>query len=242
VSLYLSIDTATDLGSVAVGEPGQSRAEVTFTDRRHASVLTPAVEECLRLAGATMQDLSGIAIADGPGSFTGLRIGLATVKGILEVSDSLEVHTAPSLLGAAWNAMQNAGGPVAVLYDAYRGEVFGAVYDREDAAIRELLAPACCSVSDFVERAAVTPRVAVGDGAALYADRVREWIGREPVGPPDGGPRASALLELMQVDGGLTRVLDPDAFVPTYGRQAAAQDRWEEAHGRQLPDSPSHRS
>jgi tRNA threonylcarbamoyl adenosine modification protein YeaZ len=242
VTLYLAIDTATDLGSVAVGEPGTARAEIMFSDRRHASVLVPAVEECLRIAGGTAQDLSGILIADGPGSFTGLRIGLATAKGILAVHDSLDLHTAPSLLAAGWIALQHGGGPVAVLYDAYRSEVFGAVYDVDGGAVREVSAPVCCSIDDLIELAEVKPRVAVGDGAVLYAERIREWTGAEPIGPPAGGPRASALLELLQVDGGVTRVLDPDSFVPTYGRQAAAQDRWEETHGRRLPDSPSGRS
>ncbi len=242
MSLHLAIDTATDLGSVAVGEPGSTRAEVTFTDRRHASALMPAVEECLRLSGATAQELSGILIANGPGSFTGLRIGLATAKGILAVQDSLDLFTAPSLLAAGWIAMRHGGGPVAAVYDAYRGEVFGAVYDWDEGAIREVLVPVCCSIDDLIARAEVQPRVAVGDGAALYAEQVREWTGAEPIGPPAGGPLASALLELIQVEGGMTRVPDPDSFVPTYGRQAAAQDRWEETHGRRLPDSPSHRS
>jgi len=239
---YLAIDTATDLGSVAVGEPGRPLAEVTFTQRRHASVLMPAVEEVLRLAGVTMGDLSGIVVANGPGSFTGLRIGLATVKGILAVRDTLEVRTAPSLVAAAWNAMQLVTGPVAVLYDAYRGEIFGAIYDSQAGAIRELRAPVCCTVDEFVAGAAVRPVVAVGDGAVLYGECVSEWVGRAPIGPPLGGPRASALLELMQVEGGVTRVSDPETFEPDYGRQAAAQDRWEETHGRRLPDSSSRRS
>jgi tRNA threonylcarbamoyladenosine biosynthesis protein TsaB len=249
MTLYLAIDTATDLGSVAAGVPGEARAEVTFTDRRHASALMPAIEECLAEAGGSLATLTGVVIADGPGSFTGLRIGFATLKGILFASGPLEVHSAPSLRSAAWRALQRGDGPVAVLYDAYRGEVFAAVYDADRAptnaggtSIREVVPPMCGPIDALVEAASMVPRVAVGDGAVLYADRLREWIGEEPVGPPEGGPRAGTLLELMEIDGGVRHVSDPDAIEPTYGRQAAAQDRWEEAHGRRLPDSPGDRS
>jgi len=64
---------------------------------------------------------------------------------------------------------------------------------------------------------------------------VRAWTGREPLAPPDGAPHAGALIELLAVDRGTERVNDPDAFRPAYGRQAAAQVKWEREHGRPLP-------
>jgi tRNA threonylcarbamoyladenosine biosynthesis protein TsaB len=237
VSLYLAIETATDLGSVAVGEPGRAASEVLFGERRHASDLTPAVEETLRLAGATYGDLAGIVVANGPGSFTGLRIGVATAKGILRVHDRLTLHVAPSLLVAAWVAHRFAAGPVTALYDALRGDVFGVVVEVSDRSVVERVAPTCCSVAELVERSPVAPVLAVGDGAALYADEVRQWTGRDPVGPPAGAPRASALLELLVVERGTVRVEDPEGFEPEYGRLATAQVRWEAQHGRPLPRS-----
>jgi tRNA threonylcarbamoyl adenosine modification protein YeaZ len=237
VSLYLAIETATDVGSVAVGEPGRAASEVLFGERRHASDLTPAVEETLRLAGATYGDLSGIVVANGPGSFTGLRIGAATAKGMLRVHDRLTLHEAPSLLAAAWVAHRSTTGPVAALYDALRGDVFGAVYEVSDQSVVERVAPTCCPVAELVQRAPVAPDLAVGDGAALYADEVRQWTGRNAVGPPAGAPRASALLELLAVERGTARVEDPQAFEPEYGRLATAQVRWEAEHGRPLPRS-----
>ncbi len=237
MTLYLGIETATDTGSVAVGERGRAASEVLFGERRHASDLTPAIEEALRLAGATFADLSGIVVANGPGSFTGLRIGVATAKGILRVRDGLTLHTAPSLLAAAWVAHRFASGPVAALYDALRGDVFGAVYDVGDGGVAELVEPGCCPVAELVRRSPVAPALAVGDGALLYAAEVQRWTGREAVGPPAGAPRASALLELLAVEGGTSPVDDPEAFEPEYGRLAAAQARWEEKHGRPLPRS-----
>ncbi len=237
MSLYLAIETATDVGSVAVGDPGRVLSEVAFADRRHAAALTAAVEEALRLAGASYETLDGVAVSDGPGSFTGLRIGFATAAGLLRAHDRLTLSTTPSLAVAAWAAHRYAEGPVAAMYDALRGDVFGAVYDCGEGALRTLLGPTCVPVRVLVERSPVVPALAVGDGALAYAEAVLEWTGREPLGPPAGVPRAGALLEMLAVPGGATAIEDLDTFEPAYGRRAAAQAKWEEEHGRPLPRS-----
>ncbi len=235
MSLYLAIESATDAGSVAVGEPGRVLCERRFSDMRHATALAPAVDEVLREAGADYASLAGIVVADGPGSFTGLRIGFATAKGVLRVHGDVELRTAPSLLAAAWGARREADGPVAALYDALRGDVFAAVYDVSGAQVRKLLAPVCWAADELERRSPVKPALAVGDGAAAYADLVRDWTGREPLVPPDGAPRAGALIELLAVEEGTGLVDDPDNFQPAYGRRAAAQVKWEREHGRPLP-------
>ncbi len=233
MTLQLAIDTATDVGSVALGEPGRILAETRFSERRHASVLAPAVDHVLRLAGVKYEDLTGIVVADGPGSFTGLRIGFAHVHGLLSGRDDLVLSTVPSLLAAAWPSVCLLQRPVAAVYDAYRGEVFGAVYGLE---ARTILAPLCCSVEELTRRSPVIPAVAVGDGAALYGEQMRDWTNRDPASPSLGSPRAATLLELLAVPGAVTPVADVAKFEPTYGRQAAAQDRWESTHGRPLHD------
>lgn len=245
MSLYLAIDTATDVGSVAVGEPGKTMSEVMVTNRRHAAALAPAVDQVLRLAGAGLGKLAGIVIADGPGSFTGLRIACATAKGILFEYGELELWTAPSLLGAACGARMFVHGPVAALFDALRGEVFAAVYDfesgsgaREGGGVRmeTLVPPQLTTVTELAAQCPRTPVIAVGDGAAAYAAAIRRWTGRDPVWPPAGMPRAGALLDLLAVQDGVTRVEDPVSYEPAYGRVAEAQARWEREHGRPLPD------
>jgi tRNA threonylcarbamoyladenosine biosynthesis protein TsaB len=237
VSWYLALDTATPLGSVAVGDERGARAEAAVGDRRHAAAALPAIEQVLHLAGITLADLDGIVLADGPGSFTGLRIGFATAKGLLREHTGLAVRVAPSLMGLAWHAAAFAGGPVAVLYDALRGEVFGAVYEVSERRIATLLPPRLTTPEALV-REAPPVAVAVGDGAAAHAAVMRQWTGRSPVGPPRGAPRAGALLELLGVTGATTLVDDPSALEPVYGRLAEAQTRWERAHGRALPHSP----
>jgi tRNA threonylcarbamoyladenosine biosynthesis protein TsaB len=237
LSWLLALDTATPLGSVAVGDHRGARAEAAVGDRRHAAATLPAIEQVLRLAGVTFADLEGIVLADGPGSFTGLRIGFATAKGLLREHAGLALRVAPSLMGLAWHAAAFAGGPVAALYDALRGEVFAAVYAVSERRIETLLAPRLTTPEALVQ-AAPPVAIAVGDGAAAHAALMRQWTGRLPVGPPRGAPRAGALLELLDVSGATTVVQDPSALDPTYGRLAEAQTRWERAHGRVLPHSP----
>jgi tRNA threonylcarbamoyladenosine biosynthesis protein TsaB len=237
VSLVLAFETATALGSVAVGDPGRVREQIALPDRNHAALLLPISLDALRRVGATVRDVTDVVVSDGPGSFTGLRIGLATAKGILAANAGAMLHTAPSLLGAAWAVRRVAAGPIAPMYDALRGEVFAALYDLVSDAVRVLLPPTCDTIEAIQAAARIRPAVAVGDGASANAAIIRRWTGRDPIGFPEGAPRAGALIELLGVPGAVRHIPDPDRFEPDYGRRAAAEDRWEAAHGRSLPRS-----
>ena len=232
MTLFLAMDTATDVGSVAVGIPGAAAAEVIIGKRRHAADLVPAIEETLGLAGASWKDLEGLVVADGPGSFTGLRIAFATALGILRERQNISLYTAPSLVGTALLGSQLGPGPVAALYDALRGEVYAAVCDF--AAGGGVIMPPALTTVEWLTANGVVAHLAIGDGASAYERQVREWTGRAPVAPPAGAPRASMLIELIS-SGVATRVADPASWEPTYGRAAEAQVRWERAHGRALP-------
>lgn len=232
MKLYAAMDTATDVGSVAVGAPGAPAAEIVIGRRRHAADLVPALEETLRLAGASWADLSGLVVADGPGSFTGLRIGFATAAGVLKELPGLPLFTIPSLVGTARLGAALVSGPVAALYDALRGEVYAAVCDFTRAA-PVVVAPRLTTVSALAAEGIVA-RLGIGDGAGAYADQVLQWTGRLAVSPPTGAPRASILIELVET-GIATNVSDPSAWEPAYGRPAEAQARWERQHGRALP-------
>lgn len=239
MSWYLAIDTATDVGSVALGVPGRPEAEMLIASRQHASALIPSILSLLGSAGLTMGDVAGLLVADGPGSFTGLRIAWASAKGIALARGNVTLAAAPSLMGAAWVAGRRGAKTVAAVYDALRGEVFGALYRIAAGSVEILLPPALTTLADLtagaVARHAV-PELAVSDAPALR-EALEQWTGRAPLIPPAGGPRASALLELMVVPGAVTSVERPDAFEPEYGRLAEAQVQWERTHGTRLRDS-----
>jgi tRNA threonylcarbamoyladenosine biosynthesis protein TsaB len=220
-----------------VSRDGEVVAETTLSGRRHAAALLPCLEQLVGLAGGALGEVDRVLLADGPGSFTGLRIGVATVQGLVRARPEIRVAVAPSLLAAAWRAWQFHAGPVAALYDALRGDVFGAVYRFDGGVVTCVASPVLITVGALAAACAVTPMVAVGDGAKAHAEAVRRWTGRDPVGPPAGAPAAAALIAADGIAGGTREIEDITLFEPDYGRPAEAQARWERTHGRPLPDS-----
>jgi tRNA threonylcarbamoyladenosine biosynthesis protein TsaB len=233
MTLCLAIETVTDEATVAVGEPGTLWVEVALGRRRTATALMPAIEHCLELGRRTLADVECILLADGPGSFTGLRIGVATVQGIVTERE-IPVRVTPSLMGAAWSAAAMDDTPVAALCDALRGDVFAAVYAFSDTAVTEHLAPALLPADGLEGKSPLVPRIGVGDGSPGVSEAIIRWTGQPPLGGGRGS-RAASLLDLLALEGGSWPVERFSEFEPTYGRPAEAQARWEAEHGRRLP-------
>ncbi|HEY7686806.1 MAG TPA: tRNA (adenosine(37)-N6)-threonylcarbamoyltransferase complex dimerization subunit type 1 TsaB [Gemmatimonadales bacterium] len=234
---WLALDTATDLASVAVGVPPAAESLAVIAGARvHAAGLIELVDRCLAPLGLRPADLAGLVVGDGPGSFTGLRIGWAAAKGLAQ-ERSMPVQVVPSLLAAAAGAAAVLGAvPVAVCFDALRGQVFGAVYIVHANRVETLVPPAVCALAELASRAPVRPRAVVGDGALKYAAEVETWSGTTPLPASALRPTAASLLALC-FHSGAGRVLDDIATAePDYGRPAEAQARWEARHGRTLPD------
>ncbi len=234
--LVLAIDTATDIASVAVGAARELRGAVSVKGaRRQAADIVVLVDRALELAGARAADLAGVVVADGPGSFTGLRVGWAAAKGLAH-EHGLSISAVPSLMAAAAGAARLVGGPVAACFDALRGQVYGALYEFPLNRVETLVAPAVCTLAEFARLAPVRPRLVVGDGALAYADEVTTWSGAAPVGLDALPPAAASLLSLVGRAGAARALADPLTAEPIYGRPAEAQAKWEARHGRPLPD------
>src|SRR5213080_2696968 len=236
---WLAIDTATEIASVAVGSPtGAAAGAFVQGARRHAAAIVQLVDHVLTQAGLRPADLEGIVIGDGPGSFTGLRIGWAAAKGLAQQA-GLSVAAVPSLMAAAATVARQLGPvPVAACYDALRGQVYGAVYVFRPDAVETRLAPTVTTVAELARVAAPSdrPRVVVGDGAMRYRDDVLEWSGAEPMALVSLLPNATTLLSLVARAGATRQLDDPLGAAPIYGRPAEAQAKWEARHGRPLPD------
>src|SRR5437867_2228087 len=224
--VWLALDTATEIASVAAGRPpvAQSGAHMQGA-RRHAAEIIRLVDFALRRLSIRPADLEGLVVGDGPGSFTGLRIGWAAAKGLAHEA-GLELRAIPSLMAAAAGAALKLGAePVAACFDALRGQIYGALYVFHPDRVETRVAP-------------VRPRVVVGDGAVRYAEEVTRWIGTAPVPLESLPPAATLLLALVDREGTGRAIEDPVTAEPVYGRPAEAQARWEARHGRPLPDSP----
>ena len=230
---WLAIDTATDIASVAVSTGSHTIARSIQGARQHAAKIITLVHEVMTLARLSLKDLSGIVVGDGPGSFTGLRIGWAAAKGLAH-ERQLPLLAIPSLLGAAHAAGVNVA---AACYDALRGEVFGAVYAFENNEVKTIVPPDLFTLPMLVVRARRSPDLAVGEGAELNRETVAAWTGRAPVGIAALPPIAGSLLALVDYDGARSPI-DRRHAEPVYGRPAEAQVKWEARFGRPLPHSP----
>jgi tRNA threonylcarbamoyladenosine biosynthesis protein TsaB len=234
---WLAIDTATDIASVAVGSVGHVRAVRSVRGpRQHAAQIVPLVDQVLALAVARVEDLAGVIVGDGPGSFTGLRIGWAAAKGLAQ-ERGLPLCAVPSLMGAAHAAARGEVGPVAACFDALRGQVFAAVYAFPPGRVETLVAPGLFTLAALARVAPVRPLVAVGDGAVRYSDEVVAWTGRAPLALDAVAPVAPSLLALTDRAGAGRAIDDLAGAEPLYGRPAEAQAKWEARHGRSLPYS-----
>ncbi len=233
--MLLAIDTATDQASVALEVPGGAPLEENVAGaRRHAAVLLPMIQSLLRQAGASLEDISGVVLSDGPGSFTGLRVGASVAKALVHAR-TLPLWVAPSLLVRA-AGVDRADGIVLAVAGALRGEVYAAGYRFLPERIHTELAPSVRR-PDQLMQGGFTPTVVVGEAPADLIAMLEGWIGRPVIGPPEGSPRATQLLRLVARPGGARRIEAVSEWEPVYGRPAEAQARWETVHGRPLPDS-----
>lgn len=124
----LAIDTATDVCSIALAtDQGIEFSSEAYRPRKHSEYLTPMISDALELLEYTPDSLTDIAVSIGPGSFTGLRVGLSTAKGLL-FSKGTSLHAVPTLAGSARSAVSLAE-RVTVLHHSHRNYYFCAVYE-----------------------------------------------------------------------------------------------------------------
>lgn len=135
----LGIDTATLTAGIAVVDDARVLAEARHDSRSRSADLLVAIDDACRIAGVTALELDAIAIGAGPGSFTGLRIGMATAKGIAFAAHK-PLWAVSSLAALAWDAHHD--GLVCAALDARRGELFaGCFRNGEVVAAERVIAP-----------------------------------------------------------------------------------------------------
>ncbi len=142
MAIILHIETATEVCSVAVANNYKLLAlKETEGGNSHSANLTIFIEEVMKQAGLTLKDLDAVAVSKGPGSYTGLRIGVSVAKGFCYGLD-IPMIAVDTLKAMAWSASD--GNDADVLYcpmiDARRMEVYAAIYDKNNNTFREVKA------------------------------------------------------------------------------------------------------
>ncbi len=166
MSFVLSLDTSTQNCSVALHENGQLiTQELVDEEGSHSRSLTLLIEKVMKTAGRTLAELSAVAVSNGPGSYTGLRIGLATAKGICFALDK-PLICLPTLRVLASAVDAPAGSLLLPMLDARRMEVYAAVYT---AALEEV-SPQEAHILNQESFQTFAPVVAFGNGSAKWQE------------------------------------------------------------------------
>jgi tRNA threonylcarbamoyladenosine biosynthesis protein TsaB len=173
LSTILSIETATNVCSVALSRNGQLISlRESSVKNAHSSVLTTFIEECLRSAGVESSEIDAVAVSEGPGSYTGLRIGVATAKGLCYALEKplISVPTLKSMAAGMINSLLVTRHSSLVtllcpMIDARRMEVFSAIYGSGLEEIRETRAE-IIDGSSFMDILKEHTIFFAGDGAA----------------------------------------------------------------------------
>jgi tRNA threonylcarbamoyladenosine biosynthesis protein TsaB len=166
MSFILSLDTSTQNCSVALHENGQLiTQELVDEEGSHSRSLTLLIEKVMKTAGRTLAELSAVAVSNGPGSYTGLRIGLATAKGICFALDK-PLICLPTLRVLASAVDAPAGSLLLPMLDARRMEVYAAVYT---PALEEV-SPQEAHILNQESFQTFAPVVAFGNGSAKWQE------------------------------------------------------------------------
>ncbi len=198
--IVLAADTSTATNSVALCRDEIILAEsVVQGGRQHSERLIPTIDWLLGEAGLGLSEIDLLAISTGPGSFTGLRIGAATWKG-LALANHLPLIGVPTLDAMTRLSAFPPRGYLAVVLDARMKEVFAAVYRYVDGARECVIAPCVCPPTRLMDQIEALPDFSaadlglVGDGAILYHETFHQrWEGATIA--ESGAPRASAVAQ-----------------------------------------------
>jgi tRNA threonylcarbamoyladenosine biosynthesis protein TsaB len=223
----LAVETSTLTGAVAVLDSGvvvaESRVSIAVT---HGERLMAAIDGVIRAARWELADIEGFAVAQGPGSFTGLRIGLSTVKALAFASGKPVVGV-PTLEALAWR-LPYCAYPVCPILDAKKNEVYAALYRTLEGDLQVLEAPRAVAPATLAEGLRVTvtgPVVFMGDAVAPFAPVLVDVLGtRARLAPADLRlPSAVTVGELGAQVLRSGEAMDLASLVPLYLRPSEAE-------------------
>lgn len=204
--MILAFDTATPVGSVALADEEKVLVGRYFDlGLQHSQRLFVEIDEVLKVVGVLPRQVEVVAVTSGPGSFTGLRLGMSAAKGFCLATGAALVLV-PTLEGLAAR-LPYAQYPVCTLLDARKAEVYAALYDTAEGVPRLLAGPRAVTPADLLAERAGAPTIYTGDGALAYRKLIAASGASALLAPaycarPEAG--AIALLGLIRLRMGVS--------------------------------------
>jgi tRNA threonylcarbamoyladenosine biosynthesis protein TsaB len=219
----LAVDTATTSCSVAIVDNTSLLSEFTLAkEETHSKHLMDMIKAALRMSGLNFSDLDGFAVTRGPGSFTGLRIGISTIKGLVVASEKPVVGV--SSLEALALQVSYSRDLICPILDARRGEVYFSRYRFLNGHLKkqtkERVAPPYQAVDDLNESC-----LFVGNGAVVYKEMILEKMGEFASFAPliQNTIRASTMAYLSMAKFENNDTDDIEKILPYYIRKSDAE-------------------
>lgn len=237
----LGLDSSGLVASVAVVEDDVLLAEYTTNYKKtHSQTLLPMLDELRRMIELDMDTLDAIAIASGPGSFTGLRIGSATAKG-LGFALGKPLVEIPTLEGLAWN-LYGTDRLVCPLMDARRSQVYAAAYEfeprGENFALVSVIGQAPIDILEMLEKLNMLSRevIFLGDGVPVYYEQIKSHCRVSYAFAPAGSnrQRAASVASLGAVYVREGKTVSAAGHQPEYLRKSQAESEHEHKNQRTL--------
>ena len=227
----LAIDCSAKSVSAAIANDGKLVAEGFLNIKlTHSETLMPIIEQVLNNARLTLNDIDGFAVTAGPGSFTGIRIGISAIKG-LAFSKQKPVYPFSTLeaMALAFNVGFTANGIICGLMDARRNQFYNAVFKIENGVITRLTEDRTIEVESLKEelKAYNVPVILMGDGAELFYSLSGEEKAFSLAPETNRVQRAAGIAIKASTDNNLTP-LSPDALQAIYLRKSQAEREREE--------------
>ncbi len=231
----LAIDSSAKAASAAVVSEEAVLASFHLDVKlTHSQTLMPMCQQVLACAGLTMEDIHGIAVSKGPGSFTGLRIGMAAVKG-LAFAKNLPCVGVSTLKSLAYN-LQGFEGIACAVMDARRNQVYNALFALRDGAVSRLCEDRAISVEELKAELAGfnQPVFLVGDGAQLCLRAMPE-LPRLRLAPLAVRTARAASVGVAALPDFLSgNTVDAETLMPAYLRLPQAQRELLEREGKTM--------
>jgi tRNA threonylcarbamoyladenosine biosynthesis protein TsaB len=226
----LAVDTATAWQSVAVldSEKVLARADED-AGGAHAKRLVPAVDRVLTSCGMALTDLEGLVVSIGPGSFTGLRVGLATMLGF-RLATGLPLAAVPTLEAMAWN-LRGTVLPLCPMLRARTGEVYWGLYQWRGDGVLQLLQDERVGAIAAVAQSLHGPVIVFGEGWRLHGKELSPVLAEHAVDIREAPPAAGYPSAVSVGLAGLARFRRGDiageGVAPRYVQRAEAEVVWE---------------
>lgn len=229
----LAIETATLVSSVALAAADTLLAEITLqTKKTHSELLMPHIAKIMESAGVKKSDLKAVAVSIGPGSFTGLRIGLSTAK-TLAYALTIPLIGVPTLAALAYGC-PIPGVILAPMLDAQKGNVYQALFQWKDGYLEEIMPATVMEIGEALTKLAQydVPVVLMGEAAVLHREKIKQaGSPLELAAPHVIIQRASSVAGLGHILLKEGAVHDVMSLEPLYIRRSEAEVLWERRNG-----------